>query len=182
MIADFCVQYEKVITSLSAIITSICAIITAGYIIINSSKHDENIEQAFSKFAEYCSLLYKQHQTSTMLSRELFHQNIKPRFEIERYNFVGKLSNGNIKYEITFKNKGQGSACDTYINYDGIASVDIYDKTVFTLTAHTEKNVINFDETICFEFTNWSYVNKVDTESATLRRTFCMNCSWCLVA
>ena len=24
----------------------------------------------------------------------------------------------------------------------------------------------------------WSYVNKVDTESATLRRTFCMNCSW----
>ncbi|WP_051555433.1 TonB-dependent receptor plug domain-containing protein [Anaerovibrio lipolyticus] len=28
----------------------------------------------------------------------------------------------------------------------------------------------------------WSYVNKVDTESATLRRTFCMNCSWCLVA
>ena len=91
MIIDFCVQNEKIITSVSAIITSICAIITAGYIIKNSSKHDENIEQAFNKFAEYCSLLYEQHQTSTTLSRELFHQNIKPRFEVERYNLVGKF-------------------------------------------------------------------------------------------
>lgn len=154
MIIDFCVQNEKIITSVSAIITSICAIITAGYIIKNSSKHDENIEQAFNKFAEYCSLLYEQHQTSTTLSRELFHQNIKPRFEVERYNLVGILSNGNIKYEITFKNKGQGSACDAYIKYAGITSVNIYDKTVFKLTEHTEKNVINFDETISFEFTN----------------------------
>lgn len=144
-IQDFFMQYGQMIST-------ICAMVTLFYVIENSSKHDENIEEAFNVFVAYWSSVALQQQESFKQKEELFHQSIKPRYDVERKYFREYLSSGDEKFEITLTNKGLGNACNTVVGCMEIIGEVPDNKIVFTCMEPVEKNVIGVGEFIRFSF------------------------------
>lgn len=135
----------------SEIISTVCEMVTLCYVIKNASKHDKNIEKAFSAFNSYWSTTYSQQQENFKQKEELFHQSIKPRYDVERSYYKGYLSTGDYKIEISFQNKGLGNACNTYVKM--IIKADApYGETDLKRREPAGKNVIATGETIKFCF------------------------------
>ncbi len=144
-IKEFLMQYGEMIST-------ICAMVTLCYVIMNSSKHDKNIEKAFNTFMDYWSSLDSQQKDNYRQREELFHQSIKPRFDVENRCSMGYLDSGDIKIKLTFRNKGLGNACNTYVECLDFKGNILDDNTVFTRIDPAEKNAIGVGETINFCF------------------------------
>ncbi len=133
-------------------ISAICAMVTLVYVISNSSKHDKNVEKAFNAFNGYWSTVYSQQQETFNQKEELFHQSIKPRYDVEYSYSKEYLSTGDYKIGITFQNKGLGNACNTYVEKMIVIADAPYGETALSRLYPAEKSIIATGETIKFDF------------------------------
>lgn len=144
-IQEFFVKYGEMIST-------ICTMVTLWYVIKNSSKHDENIEKAFHAFKSYWESIYSQQQESFKQKEELFHQNIKPRYEVQNNYSRRYLDDGYTEIGLIFQNKGLGNACNTYVESMIVMAEPPYGETALNRLGPAEKNIIGISETIKFCF------------------------------
>lgn len=143
---------KEFITQYNELISTICAMVKLCDVIKNSSKRDKNIEKAFNTFISYWSSVDSRQQFIFKQKEELFHQSIKPRYDIERSYSKGYLSSGDDRIEFTLINKGLGNACNTAVECMKIMGVKPDDNVVFTWLEPANKNIIGVGECINFSF------------------------------